>query len=73
MFEYLKWMQTRKRILYNKATLTGLTPEYITNMWTPNVQVHDRSHRSSVDGTLALPTSHTSVSATKYWNSHLLI
>ena len=41
MFDFLKWMPTHKRLLYNKATLTykardGLTPEYITNMLTPN-------------------------------------
>ena len=47
MFDLLKWMPIHKRLLYNKATLTykalnGLTPEYITNMLTPNSQVHDR-------------------------------
>ena len=56
--------------------LNGLTPEYITNMLTPNSQVHDRTLRSSVDGTLMVPRSRTSlydksfsVSAPKYWNS----
>ena len=65
----------------NKATLrykalNGPTPEYITNMLTPNSQVHDQTLRSSVDGTLMVPRSHTSlydksfsVSAPKYWNS----
>ena len=56
--------------------LNGLTPEYITNMLTPNSQVHDRTLRSSADGTLMVPGSRTSlydksfsVSAPKYWNS----
>ena len=57
MFDLLTWMPIYKRLLYNKATITykalnGLTPEYITNMLTPNSQVHDRQLRSSVDGTL---------------------
>ena len=81
MFDLLKWMPIQKRLLYNKATLTykalnGLTPEYITNMLTPNSQVHDRTLRSSVNGTLMVPRSRTSlydksfsVSAPKYWNS----
>ena len=80
MFDLLKWMPIPKRLLYNKATLTykalnGLTPEYITNMLTPNSQVHDRTLRSSVDGTLMVPKSRTSlydksfsISAPKYWN-----
>ena len=81
MFDLLKWMPIHKRLLYNKATLTykalnGPTPEYITNMLTPNSQVRDQTLRSSVDGTLMVPRSHTSlydksfsVSAPKYWNS----
>ena len=41
MFDLLKWMPIHKRLLYSKATLTdkalnGLTPEYITNILTPN-------------------------------------
>ena len=64
MFGFLKWMPIHKRLLYNKATLTyktlnGLTPEYITNMLTPNSQVHDQPLRSSVDGTLIVPRSRT--------------
>ena len=82
MFDLLKWMpNTQSFTLYNKATLTckalnGLTPEYITNMLTPNSQVHYRPLRSSVDGTLMVPRSRTSlydksfsVSAPKCWNS----
>ena len=45
-------------------------------MLTPNSQVHDRTLRSSVDGTLMVPRSRTSLydksssfSAPKYWNS----
>ena len=41
--------------------LNGITPEYITNMLTPNSQVHDRTLRSSVDGTLMVPRSRTSL------------
>ena len=33
---------------------------YITNMMTPNSQVHDRPLRSSVDSTLMVPRSRTS-------------
>ena len=81
MFDLLKWMPIHKPLLYNKATLTYkalncLTPEYVTNMLTPNSQVHDRTLRSSVDGTLMVPRSRTSLydksfsaSAPKYWNS----
>ena len=82
MFDLLKRMPKHKRLLYNKATLTykalnGLTPEYITNMLTLNSQVNDRPLISSVDGTLMVPRSRTSlydkslesVSAPKYWNS----
>ena len=81
MFDLLKWMPIHKRLLYNTATLTykalnGLTPENIINMLTQNPQVHDRQLRSSVDGTLMVPRSRTSlydrsftVSAPKYWNS----
>ena len=81
MFDLLKWMPIRKRLLYNNANLTykalkGLTPQYITNTQTPNSQVYDRPLRSSVDSILMVPRSHTSlynksfsVSAPKYWNS----
>ena len=58
LFDLLKWMSIHKRLLYNKATLTykvlnGLTPEYITNMLTPNSQ----PLRSSVDGTFMVSRS----------------
>ena len=81
LFEFLKWMPRHKRLLYNKAALiyiglNGLTPVYVTNMLTPNPQVHDRTLISSVDGTLAVSRSRTSlynksfsVSAPKHWNS----
>ena len=81
MFDLLKWMPIHKDLLYNKAmlaykALNGLTPEYITNMLTPKSQVHDRQLRSSVDDTLMVPRSHTSlydrsfsVTTPKYWNS----
>ena len=41
MFDLLKWMPIHKGLLYGKATLAykvlnGLTPEFITNMLTPN-------------------------------------
>ena len=74
-------MPIHKRLLYNKATLThkalnGLTPKYITNMLTPNSGVHNKTLRSSVNDTLMVPRSRTSlydksfsVSALKYWNS----
>ena len=74
-------MPIHKRLLYNTATLRykvlkGLIPIYITNMLTPNSLVHDRPLRSSVDGTLMVPRSCTSlynksfsVTAPKYMNS----
>ena len=81
MFDFLKWIPIHKRLLYNKATLrykalNGLAIEYITNMLTSTSQVYDRTLGSSVDGTLAIIRSRTSlydqsisVSAPKYWNS----
>ena len=75
IFDLLKWMPIHRRLLYNKGSLTykALTPEYITNMLTPNSQVHVRQLRSSVDGTLMEPRSRTSrsfsVSAPNYWKS----
>ena len=82
-FENIQWKVELffSYTILDPATLTykalnGLTPEYITNMLTPNSQVHDRTLRSSVDGTLMVPRSRTSlydksfsVSAPKYWNS----
>ena len=52
VFDLLKWMPIQKRLFYNKATLTykalnGLTPEYITNMLTPNSQIDNLDHWST--------------------------
>lgn len=81
MFAELGWLPVHKRLKYNKAVfiykaLNGLTPEYITSLLKPMAETHDRHLRSSVNGTLAVPRSRTSlydrsfsVTAPRLWNS----
>ena len=81
MFTELGWQPIHKRLKYNKAVfiykaLNGLTPEYITSLLRPVAETYDRRLRSSVNGTLAVPRSRTSlydrsfsVSAPRLWNS----
>ena len=81
MFTELGWQPVHKRLKYNKAVfiykaLNCLTPEYITSLLRPVAETYDRRLRSSVNGTLAVPMSHTSlydrsfsVSAPRLWNS----
>ena len=81
MFAELGWQPVYQRLAFNKAIFTykalnGQTPEYITNLLKPVAETRDRHLRSSSNGTLAVPRSHTSifdnsfsVSAPKLWNS----
>lgn len=81
MFKELGWQPINKRLTYNKAVLTykalnNLTPEHITNLLRPMSETHSRSLRSSLNGTLAVPRSRTSLydrsfslSAPRLWNS----
>ena len=81
MFRELGWQPINNRLTYNKAVLTykalnKLTPEYITNLLKPVSETHSRSLRSSVNGTLSVPRSRTSLfdrsfssSAPRIWNS----
>ena len=81
MFGELGWQPINKRLTYNKAVLTykalnKLTPEYITNLFKPVFKTHSRSLRASVNGTLSVPRSRTSLfdrsfssSAPRIWNS----
>ena len=81
MFTELGWQPIYKRMKYNKAVfiykaLNGFTPEYITSLLRPVAETYDRRLRSSVNGTLAVPRSRTSlydrsfsVSAPRLWNS----
>ena len=81
MFTELGWQLIHKRLKYNKAVfiykaLNGFTPEYITSLLRPVAETYDRRLRSSVNGTLAVPRSRTSlydrsfsVSAPRLWNS----
>ena len=81
MFSELGWQPIHKRLTYNKAVFTykalnGQTPQYITDLLKPVAETHDRHLRSSVNGTLAIPRSRSSifdrsfaVSAPRLWNS----
>ena len=81
MFRELGWQPINKRLTYNKAlliykALNKLTPEYSTNLLKPVSETHSRSLRSSVNGTLSVPRSRTSLfdrslssSAPRIWNS----
>ena len=81
MFKELGWLSVERRLKYNKAVLTykalnNLTPAYISSMLKPVSQTHCLNLRSSVNGTLYVPKSRTtlyngafSFSASKLWNS----
>ena len=81
IFTDLGWQPVHKRLKYNKAVfilkaLNGLTPEYISSLLRPVAETHNRRLRSSVNGTLAVHRSRTSlydrsvsVSAPRLWNS----
>ena len=81
MFKDLGWLSLERRLKYNKAVLTykalnNMTPAYISSMLKPVSQTHCLNLRSSVNGTLYVPKSRTtlyngafSYSAPKLWNS----
>ena len=81
MFKELGWLSLERRLKYNKAVLTykalnNMTPAYISSMLKPVSQTHCLNLRSSVNGTLYVPKSRTtlyngvfSYSAPKLWNS----
>ena len=62
MFNSLGWSTIEKRHSYNKAVLTykalnNLTPLYITELLIPMSQTHNRTLRSTSNGSLAVPRS----------------
>ena len=66
MFKELGWSSVPNRIKYNKAVhtyraLNNLTPEYISQLLQPMSQVHSLKLRSSENGSLYVPESHTSL------------
>ena len=81
MFKELARLSVERRLKYNKAVLTykalnNMTPAYISSMLKPVSQTHCLNLRSSVNGTLYVPKSRTtlyngafSYSAPKLWNS----
>ena len=81
MFEKLVWSTITERHNYNKAVLiykalNTITPSYISDLLTPMSQSHQRTLRSSTDGSLAVPRSRTamfdgsfSCSAPRLWNN----
>ena len=81
MFKELRWLCVPDRLKYNKAVLTyravnNLSPEYISKLLNPVSEVHNLNLRSSVNGTLYVPKSRTSLydgsfscSAPRLWNA----
>ena len=81
MFKELRWLSVSDRLKYNKATmiykaLNNQTPEYISNLLKPMSEVHALNLRSSENGSLFVPRSHTtlydgsfSCSAPRLWNT----
>ena len=66
MFKELSWLPIVKRLKYNEAVFTykamnNLTPQYITDLLKPVAEAHNRTLRSSVNGALAVPRSHSSL------------
>ena len=80
MFNSLGWPTIEKRHTYNKAVLTykalnNLTPLYITELLIPMSQTHNRTLRSTSNGTLAVPRSKPAIfdgsfscTAPRLWN-----
>ena len=80
MFNTLGWPTIEKRHKYNKAVLTykalnNLTPLYITELLIPMSQTHNRTLRSTSNGSLAVPRSKTAIfdgsfscTAPRLWN-----
>ena len=62
MFSILGWQPVTKRHNYNKTViiykaLNNMTPSYISDLLTPVSQTHNRTLRSTSNGTLAVPRS----------------
>ena len=80
MFNTLGWPTIEKRHRYNKAVLTykalnNLTPLYITELLIPMSLTHNRTLRSTSNGSLAVPRSKTAIfdgsfscTAPRLWN-----
>ena len=82
MFRELGWFSIPNRINFSKAVFTYnraliyLTPEYISSLLKPVSQVHTLNLRSTDNGSLYVPKSHTTIydgsfscSAPRLWNS----
>ena len=80
MFNALGWPTIEKRHSYNKVVLTykalnNLTPLYISELLIPMSETHNRTLRSAVNGSLAVPRSKTAIfdgsfscTAPRLWN-----
>ena len=80
MFNALGWPNIEKRHSYNKAVLTykalnNLTPLYISELLIPMSETHNRTLRSTLNGSLAVPRSKTAIfdgsfscTAPRLWN-----
>ena len=81
MFNALGWQTIKKRHSYNKAViiykaLNNLTPLYISDLLKPISQTHNRTLRSTTNGSLAVPRSKKAMyidgsfssSAPRLWN-----
>ena len=81
MFQELGWLSVENRLKYNKAVITyralnNLTPDYLSELLTPLSEIHSLNLRSSENGLLHIPLSHTTIfdnsftcSAPKLWNA----
>ena len=66
MFNALGWPTIEKRHSYNKAVLTykainNLTPLYISELLIPVSETHNRTLRSTLNGSLAVPRWKTAI------------
>ena len=80
MFNALGWPNIENRHSFNKAVLTykainNLTPLYITELLIPMLQTHNRTLRSTSNGSLTVPRSKTAIfdgsfscTAPRLWN-----
>ena len=81
MFQELGWLSIENRLKYNKAVITyralnNLTPDYLSELFTPLSEIHSLNLKSSENGLLHIPLSRTTVfdnsftcSAPKLWNA----
>ena len=66
MFQELSWLSVENRLKNNKTVLTyrtlnNLTPDYLTELLTPLSEIHSLNLRSSENGLLHIPLSHTTL------------